>query len=158
MLHVAFMLRIFRLMDTASSLSAYRPAESSCANRDALAERPSRQRSRVTNGSKLIAGIDGRSAEARRYRDLCISFADDLGGEAGLTESQRALVRQAAALTVQSEKFQAAMLRGEAIDDEQMTRVANSLSRTLSRLGRKRSAQKSPSLLEYLAAGREGGR
>jgi hypothetical protein len=107
-------------------------------------------RSRVTNGKELLANIDGRSTEARRYRDLCFSFADDLGGAAGLKESQRALVRQAAALTVQSEKLQSAMIRGEAIDDEQMTRVANSLSRTLSRLGRKRVPAKL-SVPEYLA-------
>jgi hypothetical protein len=99
-------------------------------------------RSRVTNGKELLANIDGRSTEARRYRDLCLSFADDCGGAEALTEIQRSLVRQAAALTVQSEKLQAAMIRGEAIDDEQMTRVANSLSRTLSRLGRKRANRK----------------
>jgi hypothetical protein len=112
-------------------------------------------RSRTTNGKQLLAGIDGRSAEARRYRDLCLSFADDLGGAAGLTESQRALVRQAAALTVQSEKLQGAMLRGEAIDDEQMTRVANSLSRTLARLGRK--VEKRVTVQDYLAARYGGG-
>jgi hypothetical protein len=108
-------------------------------------------RSRVTNGKELLANIDGRSTEARRYRDLCFSFADDLSGAAGLTESQRALVRQAAALSVQREKLQAAMIRGEDVSDEQMTRVANSLSRTLSRLGRKR-VQKPPTVLEYLEA------
>jgi hypothetical protein len=106
-------------------------------------------RSRVTNGKELLANIDGRSTEARRYRDLCFSFADDCGGAAALTEAQRALVRQAAALSVQSEKLQAAMIRGEAIDDEQMTRVANSLSRILSRLGRKR-AQAKPSVADNI--------
>jgi hypothetical protein len=150
MLHVALMSRIIAGMDTASSLSTFRPAESSPADRPSVADRLPSQRSRVTNGSKLMAGIDGRSAEARRYRDLCLSFADDLGGADGLTESQRALVRQAAALTVQSEKLQGAMLRGEDVSDEQMTRVANSLSRTLSRLGRKRATAKL-SVPEYLA-------
>jgi hypothetical protein len=68
-----------------------------------------------------------------------------------LTEAQRALVKQAASLVVQSESLQGAMLRGEDVSDEQMTRVANSLSRTLSRLGRKR-VQKLPTVLEYLEA------
>jgi hypothetical protein len=108
-------------------------------------------RSRVTNGKELLANIDGRSTEARRYRDLCFSFADDCGGAAGLTEVQRALVRQAAALTVQSEKLQGAMIRGEAVDDEQMTRVANALSRTLSRLQRKRSAPKLSPLVAHFS-------
>jgi hypothetical protein len=117
------------------------------ADRDALAERPSRQRSRITNGSKLVAAVDGRSAEARRYKDLAVSLADDLGGVAGLTEAQRALVRQAAGTIVQSEKLQGAVLRGEDVDLEQLTRLSNALSRMLHRLGIKRAAsQPAPSL------------
>jgi hypothetical protein len=111
-------------------------------------------RSRMSNGSKLLAGVDGRSAEARRYRDLCMSYADDCGGASALTESQRALVRQAAALTVQSENLQAAMIRGEAIDDERMTVIANTLSRLvgrLERLGLQRRAKASVfSVADYL--------
>jgi hypothetical protein len=133
---------MFAGMDSAASPSFPRPAESSPAVRDALAERPSRQRSRVTNGSKLIAGVDGRTAEARRFKDVAVSLADDLGGAAALTEAQRALVKQAASLVVQSESLQGAMLRGEAISDEQMTRVANALGRTLNRLGLKRAPAK----------------
>jgi hypothetical protein len=119
--------------------------------RNGVAERLPTVRSRVTNGAKMIAGVDGRSADARRYRDLAMSFADDAGGADSLTEAQRALVAQAAALTIQSERLQGAMIRGEAVDVEQQTRVANSLARTLSRLGiRKRVAQKL-SVPEYLA-------
>jgi hypothetical protein len=36
---------------------------------------------------------DGRSAEARRDKDLCLSVADDFGGADGLSEVQRAFVR-----------------------------------------------------------------
>lgn len=57
-------------------------------------------RSRVSNGSKMVAGVDGRSVEARRYRDLTTSIADDLGGASSLTEAQRALVRLAAAMII----------------------------------------------------------
>jgi hypothetical protein len=103
----------------------------------------------VTNGKRLLEGVDGRSAEARRYRDLCLSYADDLGGASALTEAQKTLVRQAAALSVQSEAMAAAMIRGEPVSDEQMTRVANSLSRTLHRLGRKKPRERS-SVLDNL--------
>jgi hypothetical protein len=48
---------------------------------DSAAELLPTSRSRVTNGSKFISGVDGRSAEARRFRDLAMSFADDAGGE-----------------------------------------------------------------------------
>jgi hypothetical protein len=93
-------------------------------------------RSRVTNGGKLIAGVDGRSADARRFRDLAMSFADDAGGAAVLTEAQRALVKQAATLTIQSERLQSAMLQGEAVDVGHQLGIANTLARTLARLGR----------------------
>ena len=118
-----------------------------------IAERSPTVRSRVTDGRKLVAGLDGRSGPARRYRDLCMSLADDLGGAAGLTEAQRALVRQAAAMIVQSEILQGAVLRGELIDVEQLTRLANAATRILSRLGVKRERRDpTPTLHEYLAA------
>jgi hypothetical protein len=110
-------------------------------------------RSRITNGKDLLANVDGRTADARRYRDLAVSLADDLGGAANLTEAQRALVRQAAAMIVQSERLQSAVLRGELVDIEQLTRLANAATRILSRLGIKRERRDTtPSLHEYLAA------
>jgi hypothetical protein len=109
-------------------------------------------RSRVTNGKELLANIDGRSTEARRYRDLCFSFADDCGGAASLTEAQRALVRQAASLVVQSERLASAAIRGELVSDEQRTRVANALGRTLNRLGIKKRVGRKLTVPEYLEA------
>ncbi len=125
-------------------------ASTSSEDRTDVATRPATVRSRVTNG-KMIAGIDGRSAETRRYRDLCMSFADDCGGAASLTEAQRSLVRRCAMLTVASEKHQAAMIRGEDVNVEQQTRVANSLSRSLSRLGIRKRADRKLLVPEYLA-------
>ena len=87
--------------------------------RSNVASRAPTTRSRITNGKQMLAGIDGRSAEARRYRDLAMSFADDLGGAAVLTEAQRALVFQAASLVVQSEALNGAIIRGEEVDVEQ---------------------------------------
>jgi hypothetical protein len=110
-------------------------------------------RSRITNGSQLLAGIDGRTAAARRYRDLTISLADDLGGASSLMEAQRALVRQAAAMIVQSEKLQGEVLRGEIVDCEQLTRLANAATRILSRLGLKRTVRHPPSRLDAMLNG-----
>jgi hypothetical protein len=109
-------------------------------------------RSRITNGKELLANIDGRSTEARRYRDLCFSFGDDCGGAAALTEAQRALVRQAASLVVQSERLASAAIRGELVSDEQQTRVANALGRTLNRLGIKKRVGRKLTVPEYLEA------
>jgi hypothetical protein len=124
-----------------------KPAES-----PASSARKPEARSRVTNGKELLANIDGRSTEARRYRDLCFSFADDCGGAASLTEAQRALVRQAASLVVQSERLASAAIRGELVSDEQQTRVANALGRTLNRLGIKKRVGRKLTVPEYLEA------
>jgi hypothetical protein len=118
-----------------------------------IANRSQTLRSRVTNGSQLLANVDGRTAAARRYRDLTISLADDLGGAASLTEAQRALVRQAAAMIVQSEKLQGEVLRGEIVDCEQLTRLANAATRILSRLGLKRTVVHPPSRLDAMLNG-----
>ena len=116
------------------------------------ADRPPTVRSRITNGKDLLANVDGRTADARRYRDLAASLADDLGGAATLTEAQRALVRQAAAMIVQSERLQSAVLRGELVDVEQLTRLANAATRILSRLGVKRERTDStPTIAEIVA-------
>lgn len=69
-----------------------------------------------------------------------MSLADDLGPST-LSEAQKALVRQAAAMIVQSETLQGAVLRGELVDVEQLTRLANAATRILSRLGIKRAAR-----------------
>jgi hypothetical protein len=114
--------------------------------RSGLAARPLTVRSAITNDPLAIRGVDGRSAEARRYRDVAIALADDLGGQDRLTEPAKILVRHAAALTVQIETLQARIVRGEDVDLEQLTRLSNVLGRTLQRLGLKkpRPAPSSP--------------
>lgn len=75
------------------------------------------------------------------------------GGVDRLTEAQRTLIAQATTLQIQSERVQRAVLRGELVDVEQLTRLANAATRILSRLGLKREQRDAtPSLAEYLAA------
>jgi hypothetical protein len=126
-------------------------AASSPEIRGSVASRPATSRSRITNGKRLLVGIDGRSAEARRYRDLAISLADDLGGQDKLSEPAKILVRQAAALTIQVEGLQSKIVLGEDIDLDQLTRLSNVLGRTLHRLGLKKRAEPKLSVPEYLA-------
>jgi hypothetical protein len=121
--------------------------------RAAAAKRSPTLRSRVTNGKDLLPDVDGRTAAARRYRDLAISIADDLGGAASLTEAQTALVRQASAMIVQSEALQGQILRGELVDCEQLTRLANAATRILTRLGLKRTLVHPPSRLDAMLNG-----
>jgi hypothetical protein len=89
----------------------------------ALVARPQTVRSAVTNDPLFLRGVDGRSMVARRYRDVAIALADDLGGQDKLSESSKILVRQAAAMTVQVEGLQSKIVSGEDVDLEQLTRL-----------------------------------
>ena len=127
--------------------------------RSHIAVHQSTARSAVSNGSRLLCGVDGRSAPARRYRDLVKAFTAELGGEDILTEPLRAMVRQAAAVTVESENLQSAIVRGENVDTEQLVRLSNVLSRLMNSLTVKAKAvragritAKSQSLRERLLA------
>lgn len=113
-----------------------------------------RNRSAISNGSWLLEGVDNRSALGRRYRDLCMSFADDLGGAEALTEPQKALVRQLAAVTVESEKLQSSIVRGETVDHEGLVRLTNLHARLLKQLGVKANKTRKRSQAEILAARR----
>jgi hypothetical protein len=114
--------------------------------------RSKKLRSRVTNGNRLLEGADARSREGRRFRDLQTAYADDLGGLDGLSEAQKALLRQAAALQIQCERAQAAVVRGDAVDEEQLTRLSNALARVLAALkARAKPKDAPPSLAEVLA-------
>jgi hypothetical protein len=117
-------------------------AAGSSAERSAIVARPTKVRSAVTNDPLFLRGVDGRSMVARRYRDVAIALADDLGGQDKLSEPSKILVRQAAAMTVQVEGLQSKIVAGEYVDMEQLTRLANVLGRTLQRLGLKRAPAK----------------
>jgi hypothetical protein len=59
----------------------------------AVSSRPLTVRSALTNDPLLLRGVDGRSTIARRYRDVAIALADDLGGQDKLNEATKVLVR-----------------------------------------------------------------
>ena len=116
--------------------------------------KPSRTtRSAVSNGSRLHGGeVDGRTADARRFRDITAEIASDLGGSDGMSEAQRQLVRRAAMLSVQGEKMEADAIAGGAIDLDAFGALSDRLSRLFARLGVKRVARDVPDLATYIAA------
>jgi hypothetical protein len=91
----------------------------------------SKNRSKVTNGT-LLAHADGRSADARRFRDLVIAIEAEVGGTLG--ELERGLVRQAAAVSLRTEQMQEALVRGEKVDDDALIRMSGEARRILSSL------------------------
>jgi hypothetical protein len=88
-------------------------------------------RCKITNGTKMLAGVDGRSHIARRLRDivngLLIEFP--VTGEADL-----ALLKNTATLTIINEQVQAKVALGEVADIPMITNLAGQLRRNLSDL------------------------
>ena len=92
----------------------------------------SKGRSKISNGTRLLANVDGRSAYARRFRDLVVAFEAEVGGT--LTELERGLVRQAAAVSLKAELMQEALVRGEPVDDDALIRLSGEARRILTSL------------------------
>ena len=99
---------------------------------------PSRARSAVTNHNDLLPGLDGRSASARRFRDLANAFVTDMGGLDRCSEIKLGLLRRLAAITVQAELLEARMVNGEAIDIATLCTLASTTVRLSQRLGLER--------------------
>jgi hypothetical protein len=112
----------------------------------------SRQRSRVTNGSALLANIDGRSAIARRFRDLVAQITADQGGTDRLAEARLQLIRRFSAAAVIAETMEARLANGEEIDVGEHALLCSTLVRLSARIGINRTAQIVPSLHDYLEA------
>ena len=86
---------------------------------------------------------------ARRFKDLIANFSRDLGGLETLTESEHALIRQAASLVVQAERLQADVVNGRRVDPDELIRLTSESRRALASI-RKREQPK-PQLSDYLA-------
>jgi hypothetical protein len=123
----------------------------SCATNARVAPMSPTARSRVSNGADLLPGIDGRSATARRYRDILAALASDQGGAARLSEARQQLCRRFAALAVQAEAMEARLARGEPIDLQEHALIASTLVRLAARIGIDRRARNVvPDLHDYL--------
>ena len=111
-------------------------------------------RSRLTNGRDLFLGeVDGRSREARRYRDVYAGLVAHLGGDDVVTEPRRHLAKRASALIVWAEVEEANLATGETLDVQTYVTAVNALRRLLVDLGLGRAARDvTPPLAEYLAA------
>lgn len=111
-------------------------------------------RSRVSNGSKLLPGIDGRSPQARRFRDLILGYTAEF--EAA-NEFDKALIRQAAFLVIKAEDLQAKQLRGEDVDSDEVIRLTGQLRRVLVSLRRRAEAGEpiAPSVSDHWADNHE---
>lgn len=93
-------------------------------------------RTRVGNGTALLAGIDGRSAGARRYREVLSGLCEEITNrKRPATMAEQMLARRAAFITIWCEDAEAKMARGEAVDIKEFTEATNTLRRTLTDAG-----------------------
>src|SRR6478736_3754620 len=77
-------------------------------------------RSRVSNGSAVLPGVDGRSTWVRRLRDLIELHLNDLGGIEAVSQAQRSIVRRAATLTVELERLEARFANAGAANPDEL--------------------------------------
>lgn len=109
--------------------------------RPALAFAKPEASTRVGNGSALLAGIDGRTTGARRYREILIVLKSGLEIELyrtkeRITEQRMLLLRRAALLAMWCEGAEARMVNGDpGFDISAFTAATNSLRRVLNDVG-----------------------
>ena len=114
-------------------------------------------RARVSNHADLLPNVDGRSALARRYRDLVIAIANDQGGPDRLSEARVQLIRRFAAASVLAESLEAKLANGEQIEITEHSALCSSLVRLAQRIGINRVAKDMTTLGEILRAGADHG-
>src|SRR5258708_1242078 len=132
-------------METVLEPSADRPA----------VDRPKdRQRSRITNGSALLQGVDGRSPWVRRCKDVIAAHLSDLGGVDNTSAAERSIIRRASVLTVELERLEARFALAEQASPEDLDlyqRTAGNLRRLLEAVGiQRRPRNLTPNLKDYL--------
>jgi hypothetical protein len=113
-------------------------------------------RARLSNHKDMLPGLDGRSAGARRFRDLIGAYVADLGGISNCSEVKIGLLRRLAAASVLAEALEAKAVDGGDIDVSVFCNLASTTVRIASRLGLERVQRNViPGLAEYLPPQRE---
>jgi hypothetical protein len=116
-------------------------AANSSADPAPAGHRSSKQRSRMTNGTALLPDIDGRSAIARRLKDITSGILADQGGADQCSESRLQLVRRFAAAAVLAEQMESRLANGEQIDIQEHALLCSTLTRLAQRIGIERRAR-----------------
>jgi len=101
-------------------------------------------RTRVSNGSQLLQGVDGNNPWVRRCKEIIAMHLSDLGGEDNTSMAERSIVRRAAVIAVELERFEVKFaLAGEASDSDLdlYQRGAGNLRRLLESVGLERRAK-----------------
>jgi hypothetical protein len=92
-------------------------------------------KSRVTLGRDVLPNVDGRSAVARRYRDIASAILADQGGETVCSETRQELIRRFAASAVVAEAMEAKLANGGDIDVPAHCQLSSTMVRIAHRIG-----------------------
>ncbi|OOC11335.1 hypothetical protein [Thioalkalivibrio halophilus] len=100
--------------------------------------------------SDWIESLDGRTRLAQAARARLDALQADLGGADALSYQRRSLAKRIVWLEVQIEQREAALARGEEIDEARHTNNVNTLVGLLKSVGLDRKAKDVPDLATYL--------
>jgi hypothetical protein len=118
-----------------------------------IARNSTTNRSAVTNGSKLLVGIDGRSPTARRFRDLVQAYRAEIGGD--LSQPEMAMIKTAAGLSLSAELMQAQIVNGISVNADDLIRLSSEVRRILDAIAEKAAGKRKPAaapdIHEYVA-------
>jgi hypothetical protein len=113
-----------------------------------------RQRSKITNGTAVL-DCDGRSAAAKRYRDIAQAIVrDQQGGGDRCAEARLQLIRRFAGCSILAEALEAKLADGENINIAEYTALASALVRISARIGINRAAEALPTMDQFLESRR----
>ncbi len=136
------------MVESSATAAGGKPAEPT-----RLVKSPARDR--VSNGSALLHGVDGRNVWVRRCKAVIESHIADLGGLENTSSAERSIVRRAAVLTTELERLEVKFaLAGEASSDDLdlYQRTAGNMRRLLETIGvRRRPRDVTPTLGEILS-------
>jgi len=116
-------------------------AENSPLNCPVVAGQKDPRKSRITNGSALLPGVDQRGAWVRRAKDV---LSQHLADKPDATAAEQAIIRRAAVLIVELERLERQFaLAGEAdaLTLDLYGRVAGNMRRLLESVGLERRAK-----------------
>lgn len=94
--------------------------------------------------------LDGRTSLARAVQSRYKALTHDLGGMDDLSYQRRSLCKRAIYMEAIIEQQEAALSRGEDVDQGKLTQAVNTLIGLLKTLGLERKARDVPNLTDYL--------
>ena len=100
-----------------------------------------RTRSRVSNGHAVLPNVNGRSAMARRFKDIANAILADQAGADQCSEARKQLIRRFAAVAMLAEQLESRLANGEQIDIAEHATLSSTLVRLAQRIGIDRRAK-----------------